>query len=216
MGIWQIERFAWDCLCARKWISLLLYGFVSIWSKNLEFVLTFIGYYIHNCQKMRYKGNFKPQYILGKQVVRAWLLFFVMKWTFTDPYRPRIKHMGPPWRRTLSKTRYPTLRLSITRSLLEGRRISTRGTHRWHQRRGPFSIQNRHARCPDLGSSERIKLGELESSIPWSICSFQCEFKLCHLYGKITDPERTLSVGRKWSMIIHSLSKGLLVSLPLF
>jgi len=38
---------------------------------NLEFVLTFIGYYIHNCQKMRYKGNFKPQYILGKQVARA-------------------------------------------------------------------------------------------------------------------------------------------------
>ncbi|KAJ5595942.1 arginine-tRNA-protein transferase [Penicillium hetheringtonii] len=27
----------------------------------------YMGYYIHNCQKMRYKGNFKPQYILGKQ-----------------------------------------------------------------------------------------------------------------------------------------------------
>ncbi|KAJ5220974.1 arginine-tRNA-protein transferase [Penicillium citrinum] len=24
----------------------------------------YMGYYIHNCQKMRYKGNFKPQYIL--------------------------------------------------------------------------------------------------------------------------------------------------------
>jgi hypothetical protein len=25
-----------------------------------------IGYYIHSCQKMRYKANFRPQYILGR------------------------------------------------------------------------------------------------------------------------------------------------------
>lgn len=25
-----------------------------------------IGYYIHSCVKMKYKGNFRPQYILGK------------------------------------------------------------------------------------------------------------------------------------------------------
>lgn len=24
------------------------------------------GYYIHTCQKMRYKGAFRPQYVLGK------------------------------------------------------------------------------------------------------------------------------------------------------
>ena len=29
--------------------------------------LTSLGYYIHSCQKMRYKGNFRPQYILGEK-----------------------------------------------------------------------------------------------------------------------------------------------------
>jgi arginine-tRNA-protein transferase len=39
-------------------------NFLNLW----KLTLTFIGYYIHNCQKMRYKGTFRPQYILGKQV----------------------------------------------------------------------------------------------------------------------------------------------------
>jgi arginine-tRNA-protein transferase len=35
----------------------LLVGYVSNYAD--------IGYYIHSCQKMRYKANFRPQYILG-------------------------------------------------------------------------------------------------------------------------------------------------------
>lgn len=30
-----------------------------------------IGYYIHSCQKMRYKANYRPQYILGKQMMSS-------------------------------------------------------------------------------------------------------------------------------------------------
>lgn len=32
----------------------------------LLLLMVALGYYIHSCQKMRYKGNYRPQYILGK------------------------------------------------------------------------------------------------------------------------------------------------------
>lgn len=34
-----------------------------------------LGYYIHSCQKMRYKANFRPQYILGRFPCLGTLLF---------------------------------------------------------------------------------------------------------------------------------------------
>lgn len=38
--------------------------FTGVWLLSLTVAL---GYYIHSCQKMRYKGNYRPQYILGKR-----------------------------------------------------------------------------------------------------------------------------------------------------
>lgn len=34
-----------------------------------------LGYYIHSCVKMRYKANFRPQYILGKSHLLPALLW---------------------------------------------------------------------------------------------------------------------------------------------
>ena len=39
---------------------------ISLVFDELHFNPFLLGYYIHSCQKMRYKGAFRPQYILGE------------------------------------------------------------------------------------------------------------------------------------------------------
>lgn len=65
MGIWQIECYARDCLLARERLSLLLHGSVDTGTSRTCVANDIAGYYIHSCVKMRYKADFRPQYILG-------------------------------------------------------------------------------------------------------------------------------------------------------
>lgn len=50
----------------------------NIVEKLPEFKNYFMGYYIHSCPKMRYKGKFKPSYLLCPEVKTWWPLKDVM------------------------------------------------------------------------------------------------------------------------------------------
>lgn len=60
------------------------YYYMGMWSERARGApLTLAGYYIHSCQKMRYKANFKPQYILGMTLPSVYSQDTIL--TATDP-----------------------------------------------------------------------------------------------------------------------------------
>ena len=52
--------------------------------------LYFLGYYIHSCVKMRYKGTYKPTYVLG----RCHSALEIQKSDLLIEGRPRKPHLG--------------------------------------------------------------------------------------------------------------------------
>ena len=142
------------------------------------------GFYIHNCQKMRYKAAFRPQYILGEPTetrLRAFLIR-LMESPFEQDINPFrwsrswILHLGSIRRRVVSETGQKSLCFSLTGPIVHIVHKFNRETTPWPRCkwRGTFSLRHSHAGCLDTRWGESPQLGYLAPVVSWSLRSNEC------------------------------------------
>lgn len=177
MGIWETQRFTRNCPRDRGRLSVLQHGYVTDYlhrDRNADTP----GYYIHSCQKMRYKGAYKPQYILGKSSSKP-----IQTQPTTDTHRPRKPHLGPPRRRTVPETRRASLRLPLARPTSHAEPRARPGPGRERGRAIP--LRHPHAGRVNCRGSRGAGSGPLAFVGAWVVCADGCELPPSPATGRV-------------------------------